>query len=206
MTPRLQRWLLIAGILVIAAILAVPMRETIYSLIVIPATFIGWELGLAYHMLPQIFWWWLVLVLIFFILAFSMMPRFKPPQREAIKAAPRRGQVEDLSIWLGRAKSGVYFKWLVANRLGKLAYQILVQRESGRPRSVFNPLVGQDWQPSRELQEYLETGLHGSFSEFSSTNTPRWIAQPKTPLDYEVKDAVEFLESQVEDHNLPRIQ
>ncbi len=205
MTPRLQRWLLIAAILVIAAILAVPMRETIYSLIVLPAIFIGWELGLAYHMLPQVFWWWLVLAGVFFLLVFSMMPQFKPARREAIKPAPRRGQVEDLSIWLGRAKSGVYFKWLVANRLGKLAYQILVQREHGRPRSVFNPLVGEDWEPSRELQEYLETGLHGSFSEFSNTDTPRWMAQPKTPLDYEVKDAVEFLESQVDDHHLPRI-
>ena len=205
MTLRLQRWLVIAAILLIAAILAFPMRETIYSLIVIPAAFIGWELGLAYHMLPQVFWWWLVLVLIFFMLAFSMLPQFKTARREPIKSAPKRGQVEELSIWLGRAKGGVYFKWLVANRLGKLAYQILLQREHGRPRSVFNPLVGEDWQPSSELQEYLEAGLHGSFSEFSGTNHRPWMVQPKTPLDHEVKDAVEFLESQVEDHNLPRI-
>ena len=150
-----------------------------------------------YHALPQIAWWWLIVAIIFFLLMYSTLPTLKPPGREAPKPQPRHGQVEDLSIWLGRTKKGVYFKWLVANRLGKLAYQILLHRESGRPRTVFQPLAGKDWRPSRELQEYLETGLHGSFSDFSGPKHPL-AAQPKTPLDYEVRNAVEFLESQVE--------
>ncbi len=193
----MRRLLILAAIFVIAAILAFPMRETIVRSVVIPAAFIGWELGILYRSLPQIVWWWLVIVLIFFVLAYSAMPKLKPIQREPAKSQPRRGQVEDLAIWLGRMKSGVYFKWLVANRLGKLAYLILVHRESGRPRTVFQPLVGEDWQPSRELQVYLETGLHGSFSEFPSSKVPL-SAQSKTPLDYDVRSAVEFLESQVE--------
>ena len=202
MTPRLRRWIILGAILVIASILAFPMRETIYRAIVIPIAFIGWNLGLMYRMLPQMFWWWLIFVITFFMLVFSMLPRIKPVRRVEVKPRPRHGQVEDLSIWLGRARSGVYFKWLVANRLGKLAYQILLHRESGRPRSVFAPLVGEDWKPNPELQEYLETGLHGSFSDFSGSNRP-WVPQPKTPLDYEVNEAVGFLESQVEDRNLP---
>lgn len=200
MTLRLRRWLIMGAIVVIAAILAFPMRATIFNVIVIPLAFIGWNLGLLYRSLPEMFWWWALIVVIFFMLVFSMIPPFKPAPKARPKSAPRRGQVEDFSIWLGRTKGGVYFKWLVANRLGKLAYQILLQRESGRPRSVFAPLMGEDWEPSRELQQYLETGLHGSFSDFSGSHRP-WVAQPKTPLDYEVREAVEFLESQVEDHN-----
>jgi hypothetical protein len=196
-TLSLRRSLIMGAIVVIAAILAFPMRETIYNAVVIPAAFIGWQLGLMYHALPQIAWWWLIVVIIFFLLVYSTLPTLKPPVREAPKPQPRHGQVEDLSIWLGRTKKGVYFKWLVANRLGKLAYQILLHRESGRPRTVFQPLAGEDWRPSRDLQEYLETGLHGSFSDFSGPNHPL-AAQPKTPLDYEVRNAVEFLESQVE--------
>jgi hypothetical protein len=196
-TQNMRRPLILGAIVVIAALLAFPMRETIYRAVVIPAAFIGWQLGLMYHSLPQIAWWWLIIVVIFFVLAYSAMPSIKPVRREAVKPPPRHGQVEDLAIWLGRTKSGVYFKWLVANRLGKLAYQILVHRESGRPRTVFQPLVGDDWRPSRELQAYLETGLHGSFSDFPSSKSPL-AAQPKTPLDYEIHQAIEFLETQVE--------
>jgi hypothetical protein len=196
-TAKMRRSLILGAIVVIAAILALPMREAIYSAVVIPAAFIGWQLGLLYRYLPQIVWWWLIIVVIFLLLVYSAMPPIKPVRREGIKPQPRHGQVEDLAIWLGRTKSGIYFKWLVANRLGKLAYQILVHRESGRPRTVFQPLVGEDWQPSRELREYLETGLHGSFSDYPSMRYPLAV-QPKTPLDYDVGNAVEFLESQVE--------
>jgi hypothetical protein len=197
MTPGQRRALILGAIVVIAAILAFPMRETIYNAVVIPAAFVGWELGLIYRSMPQIAWWWLVVIVIFVYLVYSAMPPLKPARKEAVKPKPRRGQVEDLAVWLGRTKSGIYFKWLVANRLGKLAYQILVHRESGRPRTVFQPLVGEDWQPSRELQDYLETGLHGSFSDYPSSKSPLAV-QPRTPLDYDVRSAVEFLESQVE--------
>ena len=197
MTPPMRRALILAGMFSIAAILAFPMRETIYNAVVIPAAFIGWQLGLIYHYLPQIAWWWLIVVIIFLSLVYSTIPPIRPARREQPKSRPRHGQVEELAVWLGRTKGGVYFKWLVANRLGKLAYQILVQRESGRLRTVFQPLAGEDWHPSRELQEYLETGLHGSFSDFSGRKHPLAV-QPKTPLDYDAGDAVAFLESQVE--------
>jgi hypothetical protein len=193
LTPR--RWLIIIVIIAISAVLAVPMRETIYNVIVLPVAYIGWALGILYRILPQVLLWWVVIAIIFFILLFSMLPNLKFNRQTKSKLRPRHGQVEDLSIWMERANGGVYFKWLIANRLGKLAYQILLHRESGRPRSVFTPLVGEDWKPSRELQQYLETGLHGSFSDY---HNPRSGSAQKTPLDYEIKEAVEFLESKVE--------
>lgn len=194
---RIRRLSIMAAILVIAALMAFPLRETIYDTVVVPAAFIAWHLSLVYRSLSQVIWWWLIITIILFMLAFSLMPQVKPGRREESRSRPNRGQVEDLAIWLGRARSGVYFKWLIANRLGKLAYQILLHRESGRPRTVFTPLLGSDWEPSRELQNYLEIGLHGSFSDFPNTNG-RLSAQPKTPLDYEVGQAVEFLESKME--------
>ena len=197
MTLHLRRSLILGAMAVIAAILAFPMRETIYNAVVIPAAYIGWQLGLMYRSLPQLAWWWLIVALIFILLVYSAMPPLRPARREEPKPKPRHGQVEDFAIWLGRTKRGVYFKWLVANRLGKLAYQILLHRESGRPRTVFQPLVGEDWQPSHELRAYLETGLHGSFSDFSSPKYPLAV-QPKTPLDYDIRNAVEFLESHIE--------
>jgi hypothetical protein len=191
-----RRLLIVAGIVVIAALLAFPLRETIYDTIVVPAAFIFWGLKLFYRSFAQLIWWWLSVVFVVFMLIFSLLPRGEARPRRQTKSKPKRGQVEDLAIWLGRADHGTYFKWLVANRLGKLAYQMLLHRESGRPRSVFAPLVGTDWKPSKELQSYLETGLHGSFSDYP---TPRRFTTPsKTPLDHEIGEVVEFLESQAE--------
>jgi hypothetical protein len=56
--------------------------------------------------------------------------------------------------------------------------------------------LGTDWEPSKELRQYLETGLHGSFADFPHTGS--LSAPPHTPLDLNVNEAVAFLESQVE--------
>jgi len=202
MSPA-RRWSLMIGVLVIAALLAFPLRDTIYETVVIPIAFIGFQLGLLYRSLSQAIWWWLIVAMVLFMLVFSLLPQFQPNRKKDEKSRPRHGQVEDLAIWLGRARSGTYFKWLVANRLGKLAYQMLLHRESGRPRTVFAPLVGVDWEPSKDLQVYLETGLHGSFSDFPVPRRPL-ATPPKTPLDHDVRDAVEFLESQLDNDRLPQ--
>ncbi len=199
MTLQRQRWLIIVGVLVIAGILAFPLRETIYELIVVPVAFVAWWFALVYRSLPQGIWWWAIVLIVLFMLILSLLPQPRLRRGPLIKTKPPLGQVEALAIWFYKREQGIYFKWLVANRLGKLAYQILLHRESGRPRSVFAPLLGVDWEPTKELQDYLETGLHGSFVDFPNVNH---IGAPqRTPLDFDVAEAVEFLESQVENGN-----
>lgn len=191
-----RRALILMAALIIAGILAFPLRETIYGIVVVPAAYIAWNLNLVYQTFSQGVWWWVVAVIVFFMIAFSLMPRPQLRFRSGPKSKPPQGQVESLSVWLRRAESGTYFKWLIANRLGKLAYQILLHRESGRPRSVFAPLLGTDWEPTEALRNYLETGLHGSFADFP--NSGLLSTHQPTPLDFNVAEAVDFLESQVE--------
>lgn len=197
MTLRARRWLILLGVLVVSGVLAFPMREAIYEIVIIPVAFIAWNLNLLYRSLPQGFWWWLVIFVVLSMLAFSLMPRSTFRSRVEPKPKAYQGQVEALAIWLRKSERGIYFKWLIANRLGKLAYQILLHRENGRPRSVFAPLRGTDWEPGKELQTYLETGLHGSFADFPYDKRRVGVTQ-RTPLDLNVVEAVEFLESQVE--------
>ena len=197
LTTRTRRWLIVMSALILAGIIAFPLRETIYDAVVIPAAFIWWNLDLLYRSFSQGIWWAAITIIVFLMIAFSLVPQPKFRRRVEDKRRPQSGQVENLTLWLRKAGDGIYFKWLIANRLGKLAFQILSHRESGRPRSVFAPLVGQDWEPKEELQRYLETGLHGSFADFPNTNR-RFGSPPKTPLDLDIAEAVEFLESQVE--------
>jgi hypothetical protein len=192
-----RRWLILIGSLIIAGILAFPLRETIHETIVIPAAFIGWNLSLLYRLYSQGIWWAVVIFIVLIMLVFSLVPQSNLRRRAGSRSKPPQGQVEGLTIWLRRAQGGIYFKWLIANKLGKLAYQTLVYRENGRARSVFAPLVGTDWEPTKELQEYLETGLHGSFADFPSARR-RLGAPQQTPLDHDVAKAVDFLESQID--------
>lgn len=194
---RQQRWLIVLGLLIAAGLLAFPLRESIYETVVIPAAFLAWNIGLLYRSISQATWWWVIIFLVLFLLVFSLTPQSAYRRREPEKTKPPQGQVEGLAIWLRKAEKGIYFKWLVANRLGKLAYQILLHRESGRPRSVFAPLLGEDWEPSSEVRRYLETGLHGSFTDFPGQGN-RLSAPPRTPLDLNVAEAVDFLEEKIE--------
>ena len=91
-----------------------------------------------------------------------------------------------------------------AERLGKLAYQILLKREHGKPRSVFAPLTAEGWDVKPEIQAYLEKGLHGSFAEFPQSGWGDFSPPAKTPLDHDVKEVVEFLEAKVEGEHLPQ--
>lgn len=188
--------LIVAAVLVIAAILAVPLRDIVYEMVVVPVSFIGWRLSLVYLSLPQVVWWWLAVAVIVFMLAFSLIPHIRISRREKPRSRPVYGPLEELAMRLRQAGKGVYFKWLIANRLGKLAHRMLLHRESGRPRTLFTPLLGEGWEPGPELQKYLETGLHGSFSSYTSSKGVG-AAHPKTPLDFDVGQAVEFLEDQL---------
>jgi hypothetical protein len=201
MTLRTRRLLVLIGVLIVAGLVAFPLRQLIYESIVVPAAFIAWNLNLLYRAVSQGVWWAAIFVIVLFMLLFSLIPQPKFRRQWEAKRKPAVGQVEDLAASLGKAERGIYFKWLIANRLGKLAYQILLQRESGRPRSVFAPLVGLDWEPRKELQTYLETGLHGSFADYPQVNRAFGTPQ-KTPLDLDIAEAVEFLESQIEDGKL----
>ena len=96
---------------------------------------------------------------------------------------------------LGKSKQGIYYKWMIAHRLGKLTREMLDQRE-GRPEQLgYTRLTGRDWEPSKEVTTYLEIGLNGSFADFPQ---PRWTRPQPTPLDLDPQNVIEYLESEME--------
>jgi hypothetical protein len=199
-----RRWLIVIGVVVIAALLAFPLRAVVHQLIVVPLSYLLWLLGLLYLSLSQALWWVGVTLLVLFLLGKSLLIEIKSPRQPVTINRIERGKVESLAVAMQKSGRGIYFKWLVANRLGKLAHQILQQRENGKERSVFAPLVGEGWEPNTGLQQYLEKGLHGSFAEFPNSGYRYFIRPPKTSLDHDVNEVIEFLESQVQGVNSPQ--
>jgi len=194
-----RRAIVFVGVILIIALLAFPLRGVADQLILLPLAYLLWLLSLLYISVDQHIWWLGIGVVLFFVLAFSLLPEIKIRPKVFKSQREERGNVESLSRALQKSKSGIYFKWLVANRLGKLAYQILLQREHGKPRSVFSPLTGDGWNVNPQVQEYLEKGLQGSFSEYPNTSLNFFAVPETTPLDHDVREVVEFLESQQQD-------
>lgn len=192
-----RRRLAVAGVIVIAALLAFPLRGVVNQLILVPLAYLLWLLKLLYLSMSQAIWWFLAVFVVLLILGQSLLPDIKPIKKLIPLAKHERGNVEALAIALDKSKKGIYFKWLIANRLGRLAYEILLQREHGKPRSVFAPLTSEGWEATPEIQQYLERGLHGSFADFPNSRWGSFAKPEKTPLDHDVADVVEFLEARV---------
>jgi hypothetical protein len=191
-----RRWLTVGGVLIIALILAFPLQDVIRKTVVVPLAYLWWALGVLYQSIPQVVTWILLIVLISLMLmaSFASDQKRRPPEDPKINPAP--GQVEGLAEHLIKMRRGTYYKWQVANRLGRLARDFLIQRGDRASTKDIGPLVGRDWQPSESIDAYLETGLHGSFTDFP--NQP-WRFRPpeSTPLDIDVKEVAEFLETQI---------
>ena len=192
------RWrnLIWIGIFAIALLIAFPLRDAVYEAVIIPAAYTWWMLRLYYHSVDQSIWWFLALFLVLVALSRSLLPFGRFRQRRQLKLRPFLGPVENLSVWVKRTERGIYFKWLIANRLGKVAHDVLTTRMGGKSRSFFDPLSGPDWTPEEGVQAYLESGLKGSFADYPQGR--RFFSKPEpTPLDQEVDKVIDFLEAQV---------
>jgi len=191
---KMQRFAVVGAVL-LAALLAFPLRTTVYEVLVVPIAYLIWSLYLLYRGISQFVWWMLIFVLVVLISANSLLPKNYSRRKKPVKLRAPQGPVETLATWMKKANSGVYFKWLIANRLGKLAHQALAQRETHHVRSIFTPIADSDWVLTKPVQDYLEAGLHGSFAEFPQASVP-WAKSTLTPLDHDLAEIVKALESQ----------
>ena len=195
-TRPARRLTLIAALL-LAALLAFALRDVIERTVILPLAYVWWLLGLYYQAVPEILLWTALLVLILFMLADSLLPEggliFSNSKPNAESAT---GPIEDLAAWMRKAPGGIYYKWLIANRLGKIARELLAQRDGRSVGRSFGPLSGRDWNPNDEMAAYLESGLNGSFAEYPRPRWP-WLAPEPTPLDLSPEEAVAYLESQI---------
>src|SRR5512134_1682157 len=102
-----RRWAALAGVIVIATLLAFPLREAVHEAIVVPVAYWLWALGLLYRSMSQGIWWLVLVVLVVFILARSLAPPLRPPGKASPGSKPAIGQVQTLAGWLNKSSSGI---------------------------------------------------------------------------------------------------
>ena len=193
---RTQLIALLAALL-LALVLAYALQDVIRETLIVPLVYLLWVLGLYYNAFPQIILWICLVVVVMLMLFGSLGSEVVRKENAEEEKKPIQGPIEILAISLEKSRGGIYIKWQIAHRLGKLAREMLVQRGDRSSNKTIGPLTGRDWHPSAPVGEYLEVGLNGSFADYPN---PRWpFGRPKpTPLDLDVKEAVDFLAAEME--------
>ena len=173
--------------LTLSCVLAFFLRDVAYSMIVVPLAYLISLFAFYYSFVPQLILWILMLVILTLTSFAAFTPEGRFSGRQVIKKNPVQGPVDLLAIWMIKGRKGIYFKWLIAHRLGRL------NRELGGN-------IGSGDHTTSELdavEKYLDAGLNKSFADYPYPANP--FAAPKpTPLDLHPKKAIDYLESKME--------
>ena len=104
-----------------------------------------------------------------------VLERYKP------KVKPRNmGPIEALSLEITKAQRKKYFRWILQNRLAKIAQKIIAYQDC-EPIAGKMKLDGTRWNPPPAINAYLENGLRSQHG-----NKPRdWYSRL---LDYRLRD------------------
>ncbi len=190
---RRRQWILL-GLVAVAAVLAFALRDVVERSIIQPVAYFWWVLGLYYTAFPQLALWVTLVVVVAFLGLGTLTLDPLRLRRKRPETRPVQGPVETLAVWMVKAPQGIYFKWLIAQRLGRLARSILAFNRRTASRSPRDALRGSGWDPPDEVAAYLESGLNGSFADFPRARWPFQRTEP-TPLDIDPQQAIDYIES-----------
>lgn len=190
-----RRLTLAGAFLVAAALLAYTFQDVIRETVLLPLSYFWWLGGIFYRSVAQLVYWVLLITGVALMAFASLYGRERPSEGKEKRRRVERGPIQNFAWWLTQRRRGTYFKWRVANRLGALARDLLIQRGEDLAGPPFT-LAGRGWDPPPEVGAYLESGLNRSFAEFPRRG---WLSRPPvTPFDMEIDPVVEYLESQLE--------
>ncbi len=187
---NLQRWRIpiFIAVLILLGILSVLLQDVIRRVIIVPVAYLLWLLKYYYSTIPQVFIWILLPVAIVLLISFLISRGFSASQKQFLLRKKSNGPVADMTEWLKKSRKGNYFKWRVANRLGKIG------------RELLPPNSGLMKNPPPEIKRYLEAGLNESFVDYPlrSWFKPR---RKQNPFDSDVDGVILYLESLLEENH-----
>lgn len=180
------RWLLLSGLAFLSLILAFLLQDAVYKLLIVPLAYAWWIVKFYYSLIPQLVLWVILLFLLFMTIITTFVLEVPSSRHGAQKHKSKQGRVETLAVWMSKAQRGNYYKWQVANCLGRIARGL-------------SEMIGQHGRlasGSDAIEKYLDIGLYGSFVDFPRPKY--WFQRPApTPLDLDPKEAVDYLESRM---------
>jgi hypothetical protein len=176
---------------------AFAFRKLIYEIVIVPLAYLWWLLTLYYHVLPQLLIWIALIAMIVFTAVRGLLMEIPTRRTIVLKKKNSPGAIETLSSLIHKTDQGTYYKWVIANRLGRAARELLDQREGRQIKQKFTRLTGRGWNPPGDVAAYLESGVNGSFADYPKRT---WSRSPRTPLDLDPLQVIEYLEAEMENN------
>lgn len=181
------RWPLLLAIVILSALLGYFLRDVVYQVVIMPFAYVLWILSFYYSAIPQWVVWTVLLVILFLSVIWNLIPDERPSSRKLRVIHRPEGEVEALAVWIRKSRRGNYFKWQLANRMGRVARRL-------------DELAGSRGLPACEdarVEKYLDAGLNYSFVDFP-TRRGWFEPAPQTPLDIDPRTVADYLESLME--------
>jgi len=193
-----RHWLLTAIFAGMAFMLAFPLRNIVYDIVIRPLLYLIWVFKLGYHAIPQFLLWAIMLLIIIVIMAAPLVEtrQSRPQKNHPVKQD--LGPIATLAKTIEKSKYGIYFKWVLANRIGRIMRDWLAYRDYVVKRWQANDIAKLGWSSSKSIQTYLNVGLNGSFVDYPSKRLAFMHRRTTTPLDVDPNDVLDYLESHME--------
>ncbi len=187
-TVKFWKPLLSGLLLILVAVLVYPARHVISGVIIRAAAYMVWTLNLMGRTIPQqVLWLFLVLLILYIAVGSFYGKRFREESSPEM-ADPVIGPVEAMAEWIEERHRGIYFKWQIANLLGKVQQTILQTASRGTSNRIPPP--------SDRVQAFLDAGINTSYADYAPDGL--LLKKADTPLDIELEQVVDYLEEQME--------
>lgn len=176
------------ALLIIVAILLYPVRHEVAGAVMNFASYLVWTVNVMGVVIPQQILWAFLLILILYIAIGSFYGKRYREEKSPENQSPVIGAVEAMAGYIEERHRGIYFKWQIANLLGKI--QQTIQQSASRGTSSRIPL------PSDSVQAFLDAGVNTSYADYAPDGFV--LKNNSTPLDIELEQVVAYLEEQME--------
>jgi hypothetical protein len=192
-----RRNVLVLLVLLIVALMAFFLQDAIQRFLVMPLAYLWWMIKTYFGVIPQVILWILLMALVVVMLISNLLSWISFGKQYQQVSRPAQGSLATLANWISNPGKGNYYKWVVANRLGKLGIDLDVNLEKRDIPDLPDLVTVTDQLPSELVKRYLKAGLEESFVDYPLPPLP-FLRRKVTPFDLDVEQVVKYLESKME--------
>lgn len=189
-----KHWLSLGLILLIAAAIAPIFRNFVREVIIIPLLYIVWLGRFVVEAIPQTGLWSCFLIFFALILAVGLVDKQQRKSTLYLAGDVDEGRVAGWIKLIQQAEKDHYFKWRLAQRLQKVALNVIAHQQGQSLKRTRQQLRQAELDIPPELQAYFQASLQSLGHLPARRRFFRPGPPAASPLDLDPEHVIQFLE------------